>query len=84
MNKIIHILLVFLLMLSSAFSHAQQTIRQRDPAQKYQIGQELFLKSLYGGAREQFEAFIQESPNHLLASNAEYYVGLCALYQGQP
>lgn len=84
MNKIIHILLVILLMVSSQIVGAQQTIKHRDPVQKYQTGQELFLKSLYGGAREQFEAFIQECPNHLLATNAEYYVGLCALYQGQP
>ncbi|MDB5273501.1 MAG: hypothetical protein JWO58_1868 [Chitinophagaceae bacterium] len=81
MHKIIHFLLVFLAITGA---QAQQTLIQRDPTQKYQLGQELFLKSLYGGAREQFESFITECPTHLLATNAQYYVGLCALYQGQP
>ncbi len=67
---------------STAF--AQQTLRQRDPVQSYQLGHELFLKSLYGSAREQFERFGKECPTHLWATNAEYYVGLCALYQNQP
>ena len=83
MNKIVHILLVLLWVATLQVSHAQQTLKHRDPVQKYQTGQELFSKSLYGGAREQFEAFVQECPNHLLAVNAQYYVGLCALYQRQ-
>ncbi len=84
MNRILKLSFVLLLATLSSTAFAQQTVIQRDPAQAYQLGHELLLKSLYGNAREQFETFRKECPNHLLASNAEYYVGLCALYQNQP
>jgi len=84
MNRIHLLFFVLVLVTSVSNTFAQQTLIHRDPVQNYQLAHELFSKSLYGDAREQFETFKKECPSHLLATNAEYYTGLCALYQSQP
>jgi TolA-binding protein len=62
------------------FSQAQHTQVFQDEESLFRTGLELFDKKKYNAARGTFEKYIEVSNQGVRTSEAEYYIGLSALY----
>ena len=73
-------LFVIALCISFQSTVAQDLLSQRKTEQCYSSAIELFQRNEFGGALNQFEAFLNISPStDLRRIDAEYYLALCAL-----
>lgn len=69
--------------------HAQNTLGYTEADVHYRNGVELFEKSNYSAAKQEFRYYLEKRPallntNDYTAVNAEYYTTLCALYADAP
>lgn len=73
-----HLLTVFILVAVFGQSMAQQQDQFYDPAKKYKLGYELFLKEKYSAARDLFSEFLADPGTAAVSDqiNAEYFSAL--------
>lgn len=87
--KVNIVLLIFIVTISIHNLSAQNTLGYTDPDIHYRNGVELYEKSNFSAARQEFNTFL-EKRNSLFNTNdynaiaAEYYLAVCGLYSDDP
>lgn len=70
------ICLFFLLVVSTA--NGQTSLKNQHPDAVFREAHDLFHKERYAAARDRFMDYCEQSDNHLMESEANYYIALCS------
>lgn len=80
LTKLKHTILIAVLVISHIVCNAQRTSYPLSPQEKYQTARELFESKKYGSAMKKFQELQVENRGQALATEAEFFTAMCALY----